>query len=377
LGRVHKRVALGIATVVVGVFASAGTASAAETLGQDFTPDGLCNEGTTYYTRSLDYVAPRFGGVITSWSFTAGTDALSGVELKVGQETAVANGMTTFATHGQAPPVDVPANTTRTVHDVRIPVQSFEHLGFYLGGTQQTFVRCADDDGTDVFSYAAGDSQPNTKAAYTNNADGQGAKFPVSATVEPDADGDGYGDETQDTCPTDASTQGTCPVQQSESGSVGTSSTSSGSGSGGSATATKDTTKPTIGGLSFSSTVFAAAKSGASIAKKAKVGTKVSFSVSEGSTVKFTVQRKTTGRRVGKKCKAQTKSNHKKKACTRWVPVKGSFSVRAGAGKNSFTFRGRVGGKSLKPGHYRLTGAASDSAKNTSLPKNKSFTIVP
>lgn len=33
----------------------------------------------------------------------------------------------------------------------------------------------------------------------------------VQATIEPDADGDGYGDETQDACSTDASTQGSCP----------------------------------------------------------------------------------------------------------------------------------------------------------------------
>jgi hypothetical protein len=33
----------------------------------------------------------------------------------------------------------------------------------------------------------------------------------VNADVEPDADGDGFGDETQDGCPTDASIQGACP----------------------------------------------------------------------------------------------------------------------------------------------------------------------
>jgi hypothetical protein len=34
----------------------------------------------------------------------------------------------------------------------------------------------------------------------------------ISGTVEPDADGDGYGDETQDECPSDAAVQGDCPV---------------------------------------------------------------------------------------------------------------------------------------------------------------------
>jgi hypothetical protein len=33
----------------------------------------------------------------------------------------------------------------------------------------------------------------------------------VNADIEADADADGYGDETQDACPTDATTQGSCP----------------------------------------------------------------------------------------------------------------------------------------------------------------------
>ena len=36
-------------------------------------------------------------------------------------------------------------------------------------------------------------------------------RVPVEATLEVDADHDGFGDETQDRCPTDASTQGPCP----------------------------------------------------------------------------------------------------------------------------------------------------------------------
>jgi hypothetical protein len=36
-------------------------------------------------------------------------------------------------------------------------------------------------------------------------------RMPVAALLEPDADNDGYGDETQDGCPQSASTQATCP----------------------------------------------------------------------------------------------------------------------------------------------------------------------
>ena len=60
--------------------------------------------------------------------------------------------------------------------------------------------------------------------------------------------------------------------------------------------------------------------------------------------MKFTVERKTRGRKVGKKCVAQKKSNRKRKACVRWVKVKGSFAVSGKTGKNTFKFRGRVGG---------------------------------
>jgi hypothetical protein len=34
----------------------------------------------------------------------------------------------------------------------------------------------------------------------------------ASGTIEADADGDGFGDETQDACPTDAATQDACPA---------------------------------------------------------------------------------------------------------------------------------------------------------------------
>jgi hypothetical protein len=47
-----------------------------------------------------------------------------------------------------------------------------------------------------------------------------------------------------------------------------------------------------------------------------------------------------------------------------------------GAPVDAFIFRGRVGGKSLKPGYYRLNGKATDNARNTSAVKRASFTVV-
>lgn len=45
-------------------------------------------------------------------------------------------------------------------------------------------------------------------------------------------------------------------------------------------------------------------------------------------------------------------------------------------GANSFTFRGRMGGKALRPGGYRLLGVATDPAKNASKSVNRAFRIV-
>jgi hypothetical protein len=124
----------------------------------------------------------------------------------------------------------------------------------------------------------------------------------------------------------------------------------------------------------MSSSVFRAAGSGPAFV--ATVGTRVSFSVSEASSVRFTVQRKTKGRRVAGSCKCQTQANRTKKRCTRWVTVKGSFSIPAAAGATSFTFRGRIGSKTLKPGGYRLNSRAIDAANNKSETKRKTFRIV-
>ena len=137
---------------------------------------------------------------------------------------------------------------------------------------------------------------------------------------------------------------------------------------------TRDTTKPVLSVPSMSSSVFQAAGSGPAFA--AKIGTRVSFTVSEASSVKFTVQRKTKGRRVAGTCRRQTRSNRTRKPCTRWVAVKGSFSIPAATGATSFTFRGRIGDKKLRPGSYRLNSRATDAANNKSGITRKAFRIV-
>jgi hypothetical protein len=350
-GRVARRGAC-MAVVFGSVFA--GQASAATQLGVDGTPPAAtgtrCSANFTRFpTNTPDQFRVPTPGVITSWSFTTGDDAFTDFKFKVAR---FLNGTDTGLTVA-ASPANLPANT-RTTTRARIPVLEGDRIGFYNPTPGDCFIA---DSGSSV-QIISGDPQPGQTNDYQSGS--QDLVNPVSARLEPDADNDGYGDETQDQCPTNASTQGTCPPPVTPSG-----------------TTTVDKTKPTLGGLSFSSTVFRAANFGGSTAKKkAPVGTKVSFSLSEASSVKFTVQRKTKGRKVGHKCKTKTHANRKKKSCTLWKAVKGSFTIKGKPGKNTFTFTGRIGGKSLKPASYRLNGTATDPSKNASVPKRKGFKIV-
>jgi hypothetical protein len=138
-----------------------------------------------------------------------------------------------------------------------------------------------------------------------------------------------------------------------------------------------DTVKPTIQAVALGSKTFRAASSGGSVARKLHpVGTKVSFKLSEAASVRFTVERKLKGRKKGKKCVAPTKKNRKKKRCTRYKKLKGSFTRTGQPGANSFRFTGRLRGKKLAPGSYRLVSVATDAANNKSKPKRATFRIV-
>jgi hypothetical protein len=142
-----------------------------------------------------------------------------------------------------------------------------------------------------------------------------------------------------------------------------------------------------VSGYGLSRSTFAAASKGPSAQaaakrkkrKKAKVGTTVSYTLNTAATVTFTVQRRTTGRKVkkGKKtrCVARTRKNRKKKRCTRYVKVKGSFTQAGKAGKNRFKFSGRLRGRKLKPGRYKLVATPGTGATKGKA-RSKAFRIV-
>jgi hypothetical protein len=192
-----RTLALSIAVGLIGLVGPA-SAGAATQIGETFSPND-CDGGYTYIATGSpggSHAAPA-SGVITSWSFQA---AATPTQLRLKLARPAGGNSFTIVGEGQleSPPVNVLSS-----YPVRIPVQPADVLGFYLASGPCGMFVPADYP----YSYLAGDPAVGTTAGFTP---GGTYRWDISAVLEPDADNDGFGDETQDLCPTSAATQNEC-----------------------------------------------------------------------------------------------------------------------------------------------------------------------
>jgi hypothetical protein len=177
-----------------------GTSCAAETGTTGLTLASLATAGP------MPAKVPS-AGVITRWTFRNGLALPPGFNqaLKVFRSTGAP---TQYQVIGEsaASAVTTGANTFNT----RIPVQAGDFLGASgtYEGTVYTFF-CITGSPTDRYAFFVGSP---TVGPVTSVAEAEGLQAPVSAIVEPDADNDGFGDETQDQCPQSAALQIPCPT---------------------------------------------------------------------------------------------------------------------------------------------------------------------
>lgn len=142
-------------------------------------------------------------------------------------------------------------------------------------------------------------------------------------------------------------------------------------------------TLPKIGPLVLSNKAFAVAgggggtqKRGATAsAKRTRLGTTLHYKLSEAAAMRFTIERRSAGRRAGRKCVAPSPKNRAHAKCSRFRSI-GAFAARAKAGKNKTRFSGELKGRALPPGRYRVTAIATDSAGGRSAPRRAPFQIV-
>jgi hypothetical protein len=161
--------------------------------------------------QSISYRVPHVG-VITSWSHYGGPPPgaeLISIKLKVARKQPPPTG-TDYTIVGEDGPRTAVPEVLNTFSGVRIPVQT----GDVIGLTVITFASCVASpfNGFDVRS-PLGEDQDPAPASTTTLASGPStiSALDVAAILEPDADADGFGDVTQDECPSDPTTHGPCP----------------------------------------------------------------------------------------------------------------------------------------------------------------------
>ena len=153
--------------------------------------------------------AAPFGGVITKATFNVPPAAPGpfATTLRVMRATGTPHQYLAVA---ESPVIQV-ASAFAT-YNVRLPVKAGDLLG--LHGTTSTLV-CTGASPADTLEAYSGDATVGSTQTFTTAPN---LSVPLVATVEPDADGDGYGDVTQDLCPQLASVQTlACPAVKLDS----------------------------------------------------------------------------------------------------------------------------------------------------------------
>ncbi len=210
--RARIGVVLAGAAVAAAIYGPPGASAATEFGSQCPSTDG--EPGYTFVSvghgagSPLPVAAP-VSGVITRWTSNTSLEVpaeAGGVyaqRLLLFRATGVPNQLTLIA---QSDPgaLSGPANTYLT----RIPVQAGDFLG--IAGSLITLV-CGTSDPADQLA-AIPSAVPLAIGSTSTGAPVDEFEVPIVAAIEPDVDGDGYGDETQDGCPQSAAYQTACPV---------------------------------------------------------------------------------------------------------------------------------------------------------------------
>ncbi len=179
------------------------------------------------------------------------------------------------------------------------------------------------------------------------------------ADIEADADRDGYGDETQDACPTDATTQGTCPVVPPPGPGTSTPTTPFVPGFPAPVIGPAlPAVLPTITALRLNRKRFRVNRRGAVLATTAPAGATILTTLSARSRVRFTV------RRLGAR---RTSTVH---AFTRML-AQGRTTTRYSA---RYRRAGRV--RTLSPGRYRLDAQVLSASGRAGPVTSRRFTVV-
>ena len=190
-----------------------GSARAAVTIGSDLTSSDevllgcLIAEPCTGIQTALAgrQLTSPIDGVVVRWRVGDGVgplalrvvrDAGGGSFTGVGRSESVTPSI---------PPSDVGQPPTVSTFSTRIPIRAGDYGGLDL--TPDSAIGQRSIGGATIVAFVPLLGDNETRAAQGASVDTEGL---VNADIEPDADRDGFGDETQDLCAKDAAAQGLC-----------------------------------------------------------------------------------------------------------------------------------------------------------------------
>jgi hypothetical protein len=333
--------------VAIGPLLVAQPASAATTdigavaeIGSGLLPSAITGGGFAVQISEAagSYAVPPGYTTITSWRHSAGTTPGT-LTFKVYRPTGATHEFVSVASDTRI--ITTPQSVQR--FDVRIPVQRGDRIGLSSDDVELAYETFDAADRIGFF----GIDVPQGNTRTTDGEPFPEFKLDVAATLE-----SAPGEEPP---PAPAATGYTLPDVLA--------------------------VPPKLQGLTLAPRAFAAARRGASTrsTRLRGFGTKVSYRADMAADVRFAVQAVRSGRRTrsGKttRCLAPSSRNRRGARCKRYVALAGSFTDRARAGANSFYFTGRLGGRTLKPGSYRLR-ATPAAGKAVGRPVNVSFRII-
>jgi hypothetical protein len=335
---------------IVAALACSAPAGAATVIGSPLTnadtsggicsgPTGVCTEWNTALPGAT--LAVPSDGVVTAFRVRTANALQARLRVLRGptSATAVVTSTAFLSFAGTNAAISV---------DVRVPVKAADvlALGSYPGDhvpyaiTSNATGACFDSQQPEP----ADGSPPQAVQTFCSGNE----ELLYNASVEPDADADGYGDETQDKCLASAGPDNGCPIPTPPPG--------------------PDVTKPVIATLSVSNPVFRVDQAAeAAQGDPRPRGTSFLFSLSEAATVTIRIERRARGRRVRGRCRRPTAINRRRPRCTRYVRMR-TFTRSLAGGAATVPFSGRIrvrgGARSLKPGRYRAVLRARDAAGN-------------
>jgi hypothetical protein len=196
---------------------AAAPARAATTLGQldpAAVPGNSCADASSWAQKSSTsvpgYQVPTGNWVVTSWSHKANGSIGKELSLRVWRPSGDPNVYTKAG--GSA--LEVLTAGTVNAFATRIAVTTGDVLGLRVSGGGGASCIFNTGLGGDTVRYdSSAGTDPPTGSATTLLGEFGGSRLNLTAQIEPDADADGYGDETQDLCPSKAAVTIACPPE--------------------------------------------------------------------------------------------------------------------------------------------------------------------